>query len=95
MRTLQLVGSSLAFAAVFAAHGCTLDVQGLEANAGGAGPSSTSVMTGGGTTSTGVTVPTTGAGCTSTEICNDGIDNDCNGRIDCADAACTGAAGYA
>ncbi len=30
------------------------------------------------------------AGCVPTaEVCNDGIDNDCNGKIDCADVACT------
>jgi hypothetical protein len=27
--------------------------------------------------------------CGSVEICNDGVDNDCNGRIDCDDPACT------
>jgi hypothetical protein len=34
------------------------------------------------------------AACTATQstetTCNDGIDNDCNGKIDCADAACDG-----
>src|SRR5215470_12527899 len=32
------------------------------------------------------------AGCRPTgtvEVCEDGIDNDCNGLIDCADTACT------
>jgi len=32
--------------------------------------------------------------CAATEICTDGIDNDCNGQIDCADPAC-GALGFA
>lgn len=32
----------------------------------------------------------TGGGCTpSTEICTDGIDNDCDGAIDCADSDCS------
>lgn len=26
---------------------------------------------------------------TGAEVCDDGIDNDCNGQVDCADAACT------
>ncbi len=26
----------------------------------------------------------------ATEVCTDGVDNDCNGQTDCADAACTG-----
>jgi Putative metal-binding motif len=26
---------------------------------------------------------------TGAEVCDDGIDNDCNGRVDCADSACT------
>jgi hypothetical protein len=29
------------------------------------------------------------AGCGRNEICDDGVDNDCNGRVDCADPACT------
>ncbi|MFZ5771232.1 MAG: hypothetical protein ACOY4W_07370, partial [Thermodesulfobacteriota bacterium] len=29
------------------------------------------------------------------EVCNDGIDNNANGLIDCADAACSGAPGCA
>ncbi|MFS8066163.1 MAG: hypothetical protein ACMG6S_07305, partial [Byssovorax sp.] len=67
----------------FAAYGCMLDVSGLEATAssqGGAGPTSVSV----------------GIGCAPiAEICNDGIDNDCDDLIDCADPQCTDAAGYA
>ena len=32
-----------------------------------------------------------GSGCVpSTEVCNDGIDNDCDGAIDCADSNCSG-----
>jgi hypothetical protein len=34
-----------------------------------------------------VTTPTCPGGPTA-EVCNDGVDNDCNGLIDCADAAC-------
>src|SRR5512132_969079 len=95
MRTLQLAGSFLAFAVAFAAYGCALDVSGLEptASTGGAGPTSASVGPGGGevpiTTSTGVS-------CTpSPEVCNDGLDNDCDNRVDCEDDNCTGALGYA
>lgn len=97
MRTLQLAGSSLAFAAAFAAYGCVLDVSGVEPtpSTGGAGPTSSSV--GPGSTSTGNVVTTsTGIPCASPdEICDDGIDNNCNGKIDCEDDSCTGAAGYA
>jgi len=32
-----------------------------------------------------------GGGCTpTTEVCNDGLDNDCDGAIDCADSNCVG-----
>jgi hypothetical protein len=39
------------------------------------------------------TVSTGPCGTGGAEICDDGIDNDCNGKTDCADPACT--AGYA
>jgi hypothetical protein len=39
------------------------------------------------------TVSTGPCGSGGAEICDDGIDNDCNGKTDCADPACT--AGYA
>jgi hypothetical protein len=68
--------------------------------AGGAGPTSASVGNGGGTTSSGDTVTSTATGpnCTPTgptEVCDDGVDNDCNGKTDCKDDACTGTLGYA
>ena len=32
-----------------------------------------------------------GGGCVpTTEVCSDGLDNDCDGAIDCADSNCTG-----
>jgi hypothetical protein len=35
-------------------------------------------------------------GCTlSTEVCDDALDNDCDGKVDCEDDNCTGALGYA
>jgi len=35
--------------------------------------------------------PFLGAGCTPTaEVCTDGVDNDCDGLIDCADPDCAG-----
>ena len=35
--------------------------------------------------------PFLGAGCVpSTELCTDGIDNDCDGAADCADSDCSG-----
>jgi hypothetical protein len=40
------------------------------------------------TTTTSTVTTTTMCMSTGKEICNDGIDNDCNGLIDCADPAC-------
>ena len=96
MRTLQLAGSVLAFAAAFAAHGCVLDVSGLEDPASNAGGASGTMGTGGaGVSVTSTASSSTGTGCEAVpEICNDGDDNDCNGMTDCADPACTGATGY-
>ncbi|MGH7894789.1 MAG: hypothetical protein ACREQL_08980, partial [Candidatus Binatia bacterium] len=34
--------------------------------------------------------PSGGGGCTpTTEVCTDGVDNDCDGAVDCADANCS------
>jgi hypothetical protein len=80
---------ALALAALMSA-GCALDLDGLPASAGstgaggagGASVSTTSVVSSSGTT----------APCTPTgpEICDDGIDNDCNRAADCEDPACQG-----
>ena len=65
---------------------------------GGAGPSSASASSGqmggaggvGGASVTTSAATSTGTGCVSTpEVCNDSLDNDCDGRIDCADDECT------
>ena len=45
-----------------------------------------------------VTSTATGPVCVPTaaaEVCDDGKDNDCDGKIDCEDEACTGTLGYA
>ena len=117
MRRLPLAGPLLAFAAVFAAYGCTLDVAGLApettstsgtpstttGGGGDAGPASASASAststsagpggggGGGTTSTATSVASSSSsGCVpSTEICDNGVDDDCDGLIDCADPGCT------
>lgn len=94
MRTLQLAGSFLAFAAAFAAYGCVLDVSGLEttaSNAGGASPTSSTIAGPGATSTGGSAASTTSAGCIPTaEDCENGQDEDCDGLIDCADPDCTG-----
>src|SRR4051812_11603089 len=105
MRSLRLVAPLLGFAAAFATYGCMLDVAGIDpagsstTSEGGAGPSSASVGPGGGTTATGDTVTvasaTTGTGCVSKpEVCDDGEDNDCDGKVDCEDDECTGTLNY-
>jgi hypothetical protein len=102
MRSILLFAPLLAFMA----YGCTLDVSGASPTttsaAGGGSPSSvTSGGPGGATSSSaggaggGVTssTATTATGCASTiEICEDGIDNNCDGLIDCADPQCSGPA---
>lgn len=66
---------------------------------GGAGPSSASASSssghaGGGGTGSSVTTSaatTTGTGCVNTpEVCDDGLDNDCDGHVDCDDTDCSG-----
>jgi hypothetical protein len=62
---------------------------------GGTGAATTSTTSTMSTTSTTATVgsaaSTTGTGCAgSIEVCDDGIDNDCDGAVDCADTDCTG-----
>ncbi len=77
---------ALALTAALSA-GCTLDLAGLpvggSTGAGGAGGVSS-------TTTSGVSSSGTTASCTPTgaEICDDGIDNDCNRAADCEDPAC-------
>ena len=70
-----------------------LDVAGLPPDStgatsgGGAGPSSVSASD----TVSSSTTSSTSSGCPSmTEQCDDGMDNDCDGLIDCADSDCTG-----
>lgn len=80
---MVLVGSGLAaFGLVW---GCGLDVVGTLAAEGEGGseaglPDGTIVVQG-----DGATCVVSGA-----EICNDGIDNDCNGLVDCLDPGCAG-----
>lgn len=70
--------------------GCGLNVSGLSAGAGGASVSASAGGEGGvvSTSSGSVTSSGTTAPCMGAEICNDGIDNDCNQATDCADDAC-------
>ena len=96
MRFIRLAGLLLGFVAAFASYGCVFDPAGLQGNTASAGGSA-SVGTSVSTTATGEMVTSTASGpCTSAaEICDDGVDNDCNGKIDCEDEACTGTLGYA
>jgi hypothetical protein len=103
MRTLPIAGSFLAFTIAFAAYGCSLDVTGIApstASTGGGGPSSaTASGTGGASVTTGTggaggsvaaTAASTGTCMPSTEVCDDGLDNDCDGHVDCDDTDCNG-----
>ncbi len=78
--------------------GCTLDLAGLPASAGGtsAGGEGGAVSTTSSSNSTSSSIIVSSSGtttpCTPTgaEICDDEIDNDCNLATDCADPACKG-----
>ena len=86
MRPLRLAGPLLAFVSSFAAYGCALDLAGQPGTGGTSATSSASGLSG--SVTTGVTVT---SGCaSSTEICDDGIDNNCDGKADCEDPQCTG-----
>jgi hypothetical protein len=73
-----------------------------DANGGGGDSSSNDVTSNGDTgdddddgPTNDVALPDVGPdACGPTEICNDGVDNDCNGKTDCADPACGPAQGW-
>ena len=82
--------SSLAFAVVaFTVVACS-SLPELTFDDGDAGGSEGGGGEGGGGGDGGVDAKPDTAGCVKTgaEICDDGIDNDCNGTADCADPAC-------
>jgi hypothetical protein len=62
--------------------GCQLDVGGIHDDAAGPGV--------GGASSTDTRATSASGTCMATgaEVCSDGVDNDCNGSVDCADPAC-------
>jgi hypothetical protein len=85
------LGLALAISAALST-GCGLDLSGLPgAEAGGMGGSASTSATGGtgSVTSASSTAPCTPTGA---EVCDDGVDNDCNQETDCEDPAC--AAGF-
>ncbi len=95
MRSIRLAGSLLGFVAAFVSYGCIFDPAGLQGAGASAGGSTSSGVfpsgAGGNASGTGSITASSGAsGCVPTpEKCDDGVDNDCDNLVDCADSDCT------
>ena len=94
MRNSSLSWPFFLAAAALAGAGCAFDKSGYTGTsegAGGSGGDLTSTSASSSAGGAGGVSPSSSTGCVpSPEVCDDGIDNNCDGLTDCADPQCTG-----